>query len=326
MVAAAAGVQRVGLRHVPASDGVHRQDRRQEPSHRVGRHDGGHVVRVRREDRRADLPAHQGPRQRRASGARSGQAGGGVSIVSRWAQLLAGVVRPGDELRLQRGVGDRIRASAADTGAGADPAAAPRQHVPRPRQRRLRAVPPERLEGLRLDQRDRRVHGEGRMEVQHAAARAGRRDDDRVGSRLRGWRRRRHEGVRRQERERVVEVPDRVPDRLGRVDLLGRRHRVRRDHSRWHHDVLERGHGRQPASGVRSRRQPDAVSRRSCSRRCTVEPSSPALEGRRSPRRMHHPPPTRPAGRGPPGSFFPGRCRSRRGTRTRRTRRTCRGG
>ena len=71
VVAAAARLQRVGLRHLAAAAGLHGEDRRQEQAHRLRRDDGGNVVRLRRSHGRADLPAGQGDRQRRASGARS---------------------------------------------------------------------------------------------------------------------------------------------------------------------------------------------------------------------------------------------------------------
>ena len=71
VVAAAARLQRVGLRHLAAADGLHGEDRRQDDARRLGRDDGGHVVRLRRDDRRADLPAREGDRQRRAPGPRA---------------------------------------------------------------------------------------------------------------------------------------------------------------------------------------------------------------------------------------------------------------
>ena len=117
-------VERVGLRHLAAAARLHGEDRRQEPAHRLDRDDGGRLVRLRRRDRRADLPAREGDRQRRAPGAQAGQAGRRLPVVARRAQLLARVVRPADELRLQRGGRDRVGAAAADAGAGAEPAAA----------------------------------------------------------------------------------------------------------------------------------------------------------------------------------------------------------
>ena len=48
VVAAAAGLQRVEVRHLAASARVHRHDRRQVPARGLGRHDGGPVVCVQR--------------------------------------------------------------------------------------------------------------------------------------------------------------------------------------------------------------------------------------------------------------------------------------
>ena len=116
-----------------------------------------------------------------------------------------------------------------------------RRRLPRARERRFRLLPAERLARLRLGQRDRRRHRAARVEVQHARARARRRDDDCLRPRLRRRRRRQPARLRRQDRQRALEVPDRPPDRLRAVDLLGQRHRVRRDHRRRHGDLVGGG-------------------------------------------------------------------------------------
>ncbi len=67
----------------------------------------GRLVRLRRSDRAADLPAREGDRPHRASAAAAGQAGHGLPVLARRPELLAGVVRPEHELHLQRRGGDR---------------------------------------------------------------------------------------------------------------------------------------------------------------------------------------------------------------------------
>ena len=79
-----------------------RQGRRQDARRRLGRDDGRRLVRVRRKHRHAVLRAREGDRPRRASAARPGPAGDGLPVVARRPELLAGLVRPGDELRVQR--------------------------------------------------------------------------------------------------------------------------------------------------------------------------------------------------------------------------------
>ena len=103
VVAAADGAQRVVVRHLAAAARLHREGRRQDGAHRLGRDDGRRLVRLRRRERAADLPARQGDRQRRASDAQARQAGGRLPVVARRPQLFARLVRPADELHLQRG-------------------------------------------------------------------------------------------------------------------------------------------------------------------------------------------------------------------------------
>ena len=117
---------------------------------------------------------------------------------------------------------------------------------------------PSGLERLRLDQRDRREHGQAGLEVHHPAARARRRDHDRQRPRLRRRRRRHPARVRPEDGQGALDVPDRRADRRRAVALLGERHGVRRHHRRRHADVLERRH-RVAAAGVRARRLDEAV-------------------------------------------------------------------
>ncbi len=261
VVAAAHPREPVGLRRLAAADGLHDQDRRPRAEDRLDRVDGGHVVRVRRRDRQADLPAREGDRQRRAPGPEAGQDRRRLPVLARRPQLLARLVRPADELRLQRGRGDRRRDAAADPDPGEGTAAPRREHVPRARERRLRRVPAERLARLRLGQRDRRRDGQAGVEVPDAGARARRPDDDRRRRRLRRRRRRRPPRVRREDRHRPVEVPDRAPDRGGPDGLCRERQGVHRDHGRRDGHLVERRHGREPAPGLRARRQLGPVAR-----------------------------------------------------------------
>ena len=96
MVAAAARPQRVVVRHRAAAARLHGEGRRQDAPRRLGRDDGGRLVRLRRRDRRADLPARQGDRPRRAPDAQARQAGRRLPVLDRRPQLLARLVRPAD--------------------------------------------------------------------------------------------------------------------------------------------------------------------------------------------------------------------------------------
>ena len=80
VVAAADRGQPVVVRRRAAAARLRRQGRRQDAPRRLGRDDGRRLVRVRREHRRAVLPARQGDRPRRAPGAAAGQAGDGVPV------------------------------------------------------------------------------------------------------------------------------------------------------------------------------------------------------------------------------------------------------
>ena len=170
VVAAAARLQRVGLRRLAAADGLHGQDRRQERA----------VVSVATMEgvwfaynATTGAPIYQRVKildNVEHPDLSPGQAGRHLPLVARRLQLLPRLLRPADELRLQRGRRDRLGAGAADAGRGADPAVAPRQHVPRARERRFRLVPPVGLERLRLGQRRRRRHRQAGLEVRHACS------------------------------------------------------------------------------------------------------------------------------------------------------------
>ena len=119
VVAAATRLEPVGLRHVAAADGLHDQGRRQDPKDRLGRDDGGRLVRLRRGDRRSDLAAREGDRQRRAPEPQAGPAGRGLPVVARRPELLAGVVRPADRATSTTRRPRRRRCSQQDTTAQA---------------------------------------------------------------------------------------------------------------------------------------------------------------------------------------------------------------
>ncbi len=205
------------------------------------------------------------------------QGGPGVPGLDRRAQLLAGLVRPEDELHLQRRRRDGL---AADPGeADADPEEAqadPRRHLPRPGQRQLRAIP-ARLARPRLDQRDRREHRQARLEVHHPRAGARRRDHDRERARLRRRRRRRPARVQHEDRQGAVDVPDGAPDRSRPDDLLGQGQAVSGDLLGRQSDLVGRRHGER-ASGVRARRIAEGI----------AAARSPASSG---PGRSRSPPP-----------------------------------
>ena len=177
LVAAAAVVQRVVLRHLAAAARLHRQDRRQERAGRLGRDDGGRLVRLRRADRAPDLPAGQGARQHRAPGPQAGQAGRRLPVVARRVQLLAGLLRPETDYVYNAAA----ETASVETAGDADPTQKKDQFTLGDVFLGLRngdfgAYDPG-LARLRLDQRDQRRHRQGRLEGRHAAARARRRHD-----------------------------------------------------------------------------------------------------------------------------------------------------
>ena len=99
-----------------------------------------------------------------------GPAGRRLPRLDRRPQLLAGRLRPEAELHLQRRSRDGRRPDPEEADADAEEAQVPaRRHLPRARQRQLRQLP-ARLEGSRLDQRDRCLDREAGLEVRHAGA------------------------------------------------------------------------------------------------------------------------------------------------------------
>ena len=126
---------------VAAAARLQRQGRRQDAPRRLGRDDGGRLVRVRRArpgspfhervkviDRVEHPPLRPGPAGRRLPVARLG----GLNYSP-------GLVRPEDQLRLQRRGRDRRGADPAEADADAEAAEAPaRRRLPRARERQLR--------------------------------------------------------------------------------------------------------------------------------------------------------------------------------------------
>ena len=194
---------------------------------RLGRDDGGRLVRLRRRDRPADLPARQGDRPHRAP-ARSSRASRWRSSRRRSAasNYSPASYDPQHELRLQRARPRRPRSmmQAKLTPTQKQRKLHARRRLPRPRERQLRRAAPG-LARPRLDQRDRRQHGQAGLEVPDAGARARRRHDDGERPRLRRRRRRRLARVRPEDRQGALDVPDRPPDR-------GRRRRSTRSTAR----------------------------------------------------------------------------------------------
>ena len=176
-----------------------------------------------------------------------GQAGRRLPGLDRRAQLLAGLVRPADELRLQRGGRDRRRCFVQQT---------PAQEQKRkamlagdvylgPRQRRLTGSTC-RAAGATTARSARSTSRPGKQVWKFKTPEPERGGVTTTASGLGfvGRRRRRAARVRREDREGALDVPDRLPDRRRAVDLLGRRQGVRRDHRRRHGDLVERRHGR----------------------------------------------------------------------------------
>ena len=232
--------------------------RRPAPPRGLRRDEGRHLVRVRRRDRPAVPRARQGDRPGRASAAQARAARHDLPRLDRRPQLLACRLRPEDELRLQRGSRDGGRPDPGPSEPDPEEAQAPaRRRLPRPLERHVRRAARE-LEGPRLDQRDQRVDRPPRVEVRHAGAGARRRHGDRERARLRGWRRRRAAGVRPQDRQGALDVPDRPSDRVGADALHGGWEGVHRAHGGRHPDVLG-WRPRVAAPGVRDRREQGRV-------------------------------------------------------------------
>ena len=193
------------------------------------------AARLRRAGRRERRAASSRSRRWRASGSRStrapgeplhervkvidrvehpplrpGRAGDDLPVLARRPQLLAGLVRPGDELRLQRRRRDRRRPDPGAADADAEAAASWSSATSSSGSRTATSAGAPGLEGPRLDQRDRRRHRPARLEVPDARAGARRRHDDRERARVRRRRRRRPARVRPPDRAGALEVPDRA--------------------------------------------------------------------------------------------------------------------
>ena len=240
--------------------------RRPAPPRGLRRDEGRHLVRVRRRDRPAVPRARQGDRPGRASAAQARAARHHLPGLDRRPQLLARRLRPQDELRLQRGRRDGGRPDPGSAEPDPEEAQAPsRRRLPRPLERHVRRGARE-LEGPRLDQRDQRVDRPPGVEVRHSRARARRRHGDRERARLRRWRRRRAAGVRPQDRQGALDVPDRPSDRGGADALHGGWQGVHRDHGGRHPDLVRR-RPRVAAPGVRDRREQGRVAEAARARR-----------------------------------------------------------
>ena len=164
MVAAADGPQRVVVRHRAAAARLHGEDRRQ--AQRIVSvatmegvwfaYDAANGRPIYQRVKVIDPPSIR---------AQPGKPVAVYPVVARRPQLLAGVVRPDDQLRLQR----RRRDGGARDQAKLTPTqkkrkSTARRRLPRARERRLRHVPSG-LARPRLDQRDRHPHGQARLEV-----------------------------------------------------------------------------------------------------------------------------------------------------------------
>ena len=285
VVAAADGAQRVVVRHRAAAARLHRQGRRQEPRDRLGRDDGGRLVRVRREDR---PPIYQRVKVIDRTEHPPLQPGKPVVVypsLARRPQLLAGVVRPEDELHLQRRGRDGGGGDPGEADADAEEAqAAARRRLPRARRTATsaRTCPGWHDHGSisAIDvNTGRRVWKFKTPEPERGGVTttasglgfAG--GGDGVLAR-----------VRPEDRQGPLDVPDRPSDRGRPVDLLGRRQAVRRDHVRRHADVVGRRHGER-AAGVRARRHRRRNRRRHSSPRGTPGRRPPSGRSWRRPAR-----------------------------------------
>ena len=258
LVAAARRQRPVELRRRAAAARLRRARRREDAADRLGRDEGGRLVRIRRPHRERAARAREGDRPGRAPAAAARSAGDDLPLRPRRRELLAGLVRPEDQLRLQCRRRDRCGADPGQADADPEEAEAdPGRRLPRPAERELRRQS-RKLARPRLDQRDQRRHRQAGLEVRDARAGAGRGDDHRQRARVRRRRRRRPARVRRQDGEGALAVPDRRADRGGTDALPERRQGVPRDHRRRDADLVERRHAG-GAPGLRDRRQPAGV-------------------------------------------------------------------
>ena len=164
LVAAARRERPVELRRRAAAARLRREDRRQDAPDRLGRVEGRRLVRPRRPQRADAAPAGEGDRPGRAPAAPPRPAGDDLPLGARRRELLAGLVRPRHQLRLQRGGGDGRRPHPGQVDPDAEAAEADQgRRLPRAPERQLR----HRLElaRSRLDQRDQRRDGQAGVEV-----------------------------------------------------------------------------------------------------------------------------------------------------------------
>ena len=276
----------------------------------------------------ADLPARQGDRPHRAPDAAAGQAGRRLPVVARRPQLLAGLVRPEDELRLQRAPPRRRRV---EVQAKLTPTQKKRKFdcsatsSSASQNGNFGTVLPG-LARPRLDQRDRRRHRPARLEVRRRrspSAAASRRPPAASASPAAATACCARSTLKTGKVLWTFQTGHQIA--AGAVGLLGRRQGVRRDHRRRHADVVERRHRR--ASCRCSRSAPRRRSRRR--RRCRVASAASAARRRRAdaaprgaPARTRAPHAVAGAGG---GSSRRRRSTCGRGRRTRRTSQTCRG-
>ena len=187
--------------------------------------------------------------------------------LARRPELLAGVVRPGDELHLQRRVRDRGGRRAGEADADAEEAQAPaRRRLPRARRtatsaRCCRAGTTTARSARSTSRTGKRVWKFTTPEPERGGVTT---TDSGLGFAGGG------DGVLRAFDLKTGKVLWTFQTghqiAAGAVDLLGRRQGVHRDHRRRHADLVERRHGER-AAGVRARRLAEAVAAAGCCRR-----------------------------------------------------------
>ena len=225
----------------------------------------------------ADLSAHQGDRPDRAPDAAAGPARRHLPVVARRPQLLARVVRPGDGLRLQRGVGDASALVQTElTPDAAAAASSPRATSSSASRTATSARTSPGWQGSRLDQRDRRATGKRVWKFDTPEPERGGVTTTASGVGFAGG----GDGVLRAFDTKTGKVlwtfQTGKPDRRGRVGLRGGRQGVRRDHGRRHADVVERRHRLAGARRFDARRQQKGAGSRSRAPRRRLGASAPA--------------------------------------------------
>ena len=225
VVAAADRRQRVVVRHRAAAARLHGEGRRQERAHRLGRDDGGRLVRVRR--RRPARPIYQRVKvidRIEHPPLQPGQAGGRLPVLARRPQLLARVVRP--ERRTTSST-PRPRRPPSLVQAKLTPTQKKRKLLLGDvflglAERQLRRGARRAGTTTARSARSTSATRQARLEVQDAGARARRRDDHRERARLRRRRRRRAARVRLEDGQGALDVPDRPSrSRPGRRSSAG---------------------------------------------------------------------------------------------------------